>query len=141
MNTPSNRVGDKLTEGLKNSVGFEDLLLHPSGDIAGDRAEVLQDELGGLRLACARLAGDDAGLVFVRGLQGRVRSLGQGEHVWLQQAQLLAMVVEHELLQREEGALITDKLSARGTARCKNIRRVQYCGPLPRTHGMDAFLG
>lgn len=87
-----------LTESLEDGVGLQDLLFHPGAHVASDRAQVLQDELGGLSLAGAALAGDHAGLVLVTRLQGRVRGLCQGEGVRLQQAQLLSVVLEHVLL-------------------------------------------
>ena len=45
-----------LTESLQYGVGLEDLLLHPGADPRRHRAEVLQDELGRLRLARPALA-------------------------------------------------------------------------------------
>lgn len=97
-----------LTESLEDSVGLQDLLFHPGAHVAGHRAQVLQDELGGLRLAGAALSGDHAGLVLVTRLQGRVRGLCQRECVRLQQTQLLSVVLEHVLLRTVE-TLISKK--------------------------------
>ena len=87
-----------LTERLENGVRLEDLLLDPRRDVGRDRAEVLQDELGRLRLPRARLARDDEALVDPVALEGLVRGLGQGEHVRGQGAELLTVVFEHACL-------------------------------------------
>lgn len=93
-----------ITERLEDGVGLQNLLLHPGVDVAGDRAEVLQDELGGLGLPSSALARYHAGLVADGVLERLVSRLRQGEHVRLQSAHLLPVVSIHVLLRKDEGA-------------------------------------
>lgn len=90
-----------ITKRFEDSVGLQNLLLHPRVDVAGNRAQVLQDELGGLGLAGTALARYHAGLVAHGVLQRLVCRLRQGEHVRLQGAHLLAMVSIHVLLRKD----------------------------------------
>ena len=81
-------------------------MLDPGGYVGSDGAEVLQDELGRLRLPGAGLARDDQALVDQLGLEALVRGLGQGEDVGWLRAQLLLLVLEDHILRgenKEEG--------------------------------------
>ena len=66
---------------------------------AADGGEVLQDELGALRLAGARLAADDDALVHPRPPHQRVAVVADGEDVRRQLADLL-LLVQLDLLRR-----------------------------------------
>lgn len=90
-----------VTECLEDGIGLQDLLLYPRVDVAGDRTQVLQDELGGLGLAGPALARYHAGLVALGVLQGLVRRLRQGEHMRLQGAHFLLVVSIHVLLRKD----------------------------------------
>lgn len=94
-------VADRLgvSKRLQDRVGLEDLLLHPRGHVAGDAAQVLQHELGRLRLSRPGFPGDDARLVRAILLQVAVRGLGDREDVRLQvAADLLAVVSGNHVL-------------------------------------------
>lgn len=105
----------QLTERLEDGVGLEDLLLHPGGDVGRDGAQVLQDELGALRLARPRLAADDQRLVDPLGLQLLVGGLGQGEDVGLQGPEFGTMIFENCRL----------KLKYRALESCSNVIEMQ----------------
>lgn len=79
-------------------------MLQPWGRGGGDRAEVLQNELGGLGLAGARFSRDDYTLTLVRTLQLAVHCLGNREDVRFLGSQLasLSLVFEYVLLREEE---------------------------------------
>ena len=87
-----------VAEGLQDRVGLEDLLLDP-GVLAARRRQVLQDQLGALRLAGARLAADDDALVHPRPPHQRVAVVADGEDVRRQLADLL-LLVQLDLLRR-----------------------------------------
>ena len=76
-------------------------MLHPGGYVGSDGAEVLQDELGRLRLPRSGLARDDQRLVDQLRLEALVGGLGQGEDVRRLRAQLLLLVLEDDILERE----------------------------------------
>lgn len=73
-------------------------MFDPRAHVAGHRAQVLQDKLGGFRLAGAALARDHARLIDVAGLQTVVGRFGDGEHVRLQNADLRSVILEHVIL-------------------------------------------
>ena len=88
-----------LTESFEDSIGLQDLLLDPGGDVGSDRAQVLQDELGRFRFASSGLSGDDQRLVDAFCLKGFVGCLCQGKYMRRQGTQLLAMIGKHTFLQ------------------------------------------
>jgi len=101
------------TESLQDSVSLQDLLLDPRADIAGDRTQVLQDELGRLRLPRPALPRDDARLVgALRSLQRFVSRLRQREHVWLQSAHLLPVVSKHVFLEQQKAVHLASQVPA-----------------------------
>ena len=83
---------------FQDGVGLEDLLLDP-GVLAGDGCQVLEDELGRLGLAGARLAGDDDALVLSGPPHQRVAVVSDGKDVWGQLSDLL-LLVQLDLLSR-----------------------------------------
>jgi hypothetical protein len=101
------------TESLQDSVSFQDLLFDPRADIAGDRTQVLQDELGRLRLPRPALSRDDARLVgALRSLQRFISRLCQREHVWLQSAHLLPVVSKHVFLEQQNTVHLVGQVPA-----------------------------
>lgn len=83
----------QLTKGLQHSVSLEDLLLNPSRNTASHCTQVLEDELGGLSLACPTFPTDDARLVLHLILQVYQCCLGSGKHVGRQVCHLPTTVL------------------------------------------------
>ena len=86
---------------FQNGISLEDLLLDP-GVLPADGGQVLQDQLGGLRLPGAGLARDDDALVLPRAAHQRVAVVADGEDVGRELADLL-LLVELDLLGRVDG--------------------------------------
>ena len=81
---------------FQNGISLEDLLLDPRV-LPADGGQVLQDQLGGLRLPGAGLARDDDALVLPRAAHQRVAVVADGEDVGRELADLL-LLVELDLL-------------------------------------------
>lgn len=94
--TQRRRNGELKRLTFHNGVGLEDLLFNPRV-LARDGSQKLQDQLGGLGLAGARFAGDDAALVASVAAHGAVSCVCHGENVRRQRANGLVLVHFHVL--------------------------------------------
>lgn len=90
------------TERFEDSVGFQDLLFDPRAHVTGHRAQILQNEFGGLRFARTALARYHARLVDVARLQTVVGRFGYSEHVRFQVADFRSVVLKHVVLKYEK---------------------------------------